>query len=120
MRRFHPLDGARWLREQGQERLACLVANHSGARFEAEARGLIEPFGEFPEERSAVADALTYCDLTTDPEGAQITPAGRLAEIEGRHGDESEVGRGVRAAADALGAVVARTEERIARRSAVA
>ena len=32
---FHPLDGARWLRAQGQERLACLVAHHSAARFEA-------------------------------------------------------------------------------------
>ena len=37
---FHPLDGARWLRAQGQERLACLVAYHSGAWFEARARGL--------------------------------------------------------------------------------
>src|SRR4051812_44490580 len=33
---FHPLDGARWLRTCGQERLACLVAHHTEARFEAE------------------------------------------------------------------------------------
>jgi len=36
---FHPLDGARWLRGQGYERLACLVAHHSGARFEAQVKG---------------------------------------------------------------------------------
>ena len=28
---FHPLDGGRFLREQGQEDLALLVAHHSGA-----------------------------------------------------------------------------------------
>lgn len=31
---FHPLDGARYLRSLGYERLACLVAHHSEARFE--------------------------------------------------------------------------------------
>jgi HD superfamily phosphodiesterase len=36
----HPLDGALWLRAQGQERLAGLVANHTGAMFEATAHGL--------------------------------------------------------------------------------
>ena len=45
---FHPLDGARWLRAQGQERLACLVAHHSGAWFEAEARGLARRAGGVP------------------------------------------------------------------------
>jgi HD superfamily phosphodiesterase len=39
---FHPVDGARYVREQGQERLASLVAYHSGARLEAEERGLVE------------------------------------------------------------------------------
>src|SRR3954468_23931874 len=66
---FHPLDGARWLRSQGQERLACVVAHHSGARFEADARGLLDELDEFPEETSVVADLLTYCDLTTDQDG---------------------------------------------------
>ena len=40
---FHPLDGALWLRAQSQERLAGLVAHHTGAIFEAEAHGLAEP-----------------------------------------------------------------------------
>jgi hypothetical protein len=36
---FHPLDGAQYLRSLGYERLACLVAHHSEARFEARLRG---------------------------------------------------------------------------------
>ncbi|WP_151729079.1 HD domain-containing protein [Thermogemmatispora aurantia] len=37
---FHAVDGALFLRQQGYERLACLVAHHSEARFEAHLRGL--------------------------------------------------------------------------------
>src|SRR5689334_8725082 len=37
---FHPIDGAYYLRSQGQERLASLVAHHSEAQFEAQLRGL--------------------------------------------------------------------------------
>ena len=35
------VDGAYYLRAHGQERLARLVAHHSGARFEAAERGLV-------------------------------------------------------------------------------
>ncbi len=112
---FHPLDGARWLRLRGQDRLARLVAHHSGAVFEAEARGLAAALAEFAEERSAIADVLTYCDLTTDPDGLEIAPVKRLAEIEYRYGDDSDVARGKQAAAPALAALIARTEDQIAR-----
>ena len=98
-RGFHPLDGARWLRAQGQERLACLVAHHSGARFEAEARGLVDALDAFPEERSVVADLLTYCDLTTDSEGRPVTLSARLAGIDSRYACDSDVSRSMRAAA---------------------
>jgi len=47
---FHAVDGARFLRAQGQERLARLVAHHSGARFEAEERDLVEQLAAFPVE----------------------------------------------------------------------
>jgi HD superfamily phosphodiesterase len=51
---FHPVDGARYVRQQGQERLACLVAYHSGARFEAEEHGLVDALAEFePEDDGA-------------------------------------------------------------------
>jgi HD superfamily phosphodiesterase len=112
---FHPLDGARWLRAHDQERLARLVAYHSGAAFEATARGLDAALAEFAEERSAVADVLTYCDLTTDSEGREITPSARLAEIESRYGRDSDVARGMYAAAASLAALVARAEARISR-----
>ena len=115
---FHPLDGACWLRGQGYERLACLVAHHSGARFEAQVKGVVDALDAFPEEHSVTADLLTYCDLTTDPDGVQITPSARLAEVRHRHGADSEVARGIDAASDALAALVARTEQRIADRPA--
>lgn len=39
--------------------LARLVANHSGARFEARMRGLASEMAEFQIERSTVADSLS-------------------------------------------------------------
>jgi len=115
---FHPLDGAQWLRGQGYERLACLVAHHSGARFEAQVKGFGDALDAFPPEHSLTADLLTYCDLTTDPDGVQITPSARLAEVRHRHGAESEVARGIDAAEAALTELVARTEQQIANRTA--
>jgi hypothetical protein len=112
---FHPLDGALWLRAEGQPRLAALVAHHSGARFEAEERGLGDALDQFAQECSPVADLLTYCDLTTDPDGGHVTPSARLEDIESRHGVDSDVSRGMHAAADELAELVARTEARIAR-----
>jgi hypothetical protein len=64
---FHAVDGARFLRAQGQERLARLVAHHAGARFEAEERGLVEELAAFPVEDGPVMDALTFADMTTGP-----------------------------------------------------
>jgi HD superfamily phosphodiesterase len=110
---FHPLDGAVWLRSQGLARLAGLVAHHSGARFEAAARGYAERLAAFSEEQSAVADALTYCDLTTGPNGERISVASRLDEIKVRYGPASLVTQAINAATDTLGAAVARTQARM-------
>jgi HD superfamily phosphodiesterase len=110
---FHPLDGAIWLRAQGLERLASLVAHHSGARFEAAARGYAERLAAFSEEQSAVADALTYCDLTTGPHGERISVASRLNEIKARYGPASLVTQAINAATDTLEAAVARTQARM-------
>lgn len=110
---FHPIDGARWLRDQGHPQLACLVAHHSGARFEASARGLADAIAAFPEEASAVADALTYCDLTTGPEGATISVATRLGDIEQRYGASSPVTQALEAAGPTLNGAVARTAARL-------
>jgi HD domain len=89
----HALDGARHLRGLGHERLAGLVAYHSGARFEAELRGLAEELAEFADEDSAVTRLLTYCDMTTGPQGESFTLDERLAEVERRYGPEHVVTR---------------------------
>jgi HD superfamily phosphodiesterase len=58
---FHPIDGAVFInKEIGDMRLASLVAHHTGAQSEAYLRGLSDKLSIFPQERSALADALTY------------------------------------------------------------
>lgn len=116
---FHPLDGARYLRDQtaADERLVQLVANHSCAVLEAEERGLREQLvDEFPLlDHPALVDALVYCDMTTTPDGEPTTVDARLAEILGRYGLDSIVGRFIRRAEPELCAAVRRVEVRLVR-----
>ncbi|MFE5257675.1 HD domain-containing protein [Streptomyces coelicoflavus] len=111
---FHPLDGARFLRDEhgADERLVRLVANHSFALLEAEERGLREELaGEFPLlDQPLLVDALVYCDMTTTPDGGRTTAEERVAEIRGRYGDDSVVGRFIRRAAPEIFAAVGRVE----------
>lgn len=84
---FHPLDGAVHLTVEGwPDRIAGLVAHHSGARFVAEIKGFAERLSVFPDERSLMADALTYADQTTSPCGERVDPESRYAEMLLRHG----------------------------------
>ncbi len=115
---FHPLDGARFLRDShhADGRLIRLVANHSFALLEAEERGLRRFLElEFPllEDQSLV-DALVYCDMTTTPDGELTSSEQRVAEIVGRYGGDSIVGRFIRRAEPLIRAAVDRTEERAA------
>ncbi|GAA2120645.1 HD domain-containing protein [Actinomadura alba] len=98
---FHPLDGARYLRdvEHADDILCRLVANHSCAAIEAEERGLAETLeSEFPLPDSALQSALTYCDMTTSPDGHTVTIGRRLAEICERYGPGHLVTRFIRQA----------------------
>jgi hypothetical protein len=95
---FHPLDGARWLAGQGEQRLASLVAYHTGAAYEARYRGLMDQLVEFEPEVSLVADLLTWCDLRTGPIGERVEPKDRLAEVVRRYGPEHVVSRSIRSA----------------------
>jgi hypothetical protein len=93
---FHPLDGARFVRDQGFPELAMLVAHHTGARNEAALRGFDDLLREFPYEDSLTLRALTYCDLTTGPDGSRTTVDDRVAEIQHRYGPDHVVSRGMR------------------------
>jgi hypothetical protein len=114
---FHPLDGARYLRSLGADLDLCgLVAHHSGARYEAELRGLANELAQFPDNGSPVQRALWFCDITTSPVGESVSFDERLAELRERYGPAHLVPRGITAAAAeiraAIAAVGARARER--------
>jgi len=95
---FHPLDGARYLRDVQHARpvLCRLVANHTGALIEAEERGLAGPLAaEFPAADLLLSDALTFCDLTTGPDGQTLSVEERLADIRARYGPGHVVSRAI-------------------------
>ncbi|PJN37943.1 phosphohydrolase [Streptomyces sp. CB02959] len=113
---FHPLDGARFLRDQEgvDERVVRLVAHHSCALLEAEERGYrTELESEFELERPELVDALIFCDMTTTPDGHPTTPAERLNEIVRRYGPDTIVGRFIQRAAPEIYAAAARVEARM-------
>jgi HD domain len=111
---FHPVDGARFLRAEGRERLACLVAHHSGARFEAEERGLLEELAAFPVEDGPVLDALTFADMTIGPAGQPMTLDERIGEIRHRYPQDDPVHRAIVRARPLLQAAIDRTQQRLA------
>lgn len=84
---FHPLDGATWLLNHGApERVAGLVAFHTGAPFEAEQRGLSDELAAIPAPDPDELDIMTLCDLTSTPAGEVTTPEARITEILTRYG----------------------------------
>lgn len=104
---FHPLDGARYLRdEHGATAAVCaLVAHHSGAVTEAAERGLRdELLAEFPlpDASDEQVAAVTYCDFTTGPDGDRVSPEERITEILSRYEPDSPVHRAVQASAPHL------------------
>ena len=81
---LHGLDGARYLRDvQHATPMLCrLVAHHSCAVIEAEERDLADVLRcEFELPPQPLADALTFCDMTTTPDGEPTNVDRRLAEI---------------------------------------
>jgi hypothetical protein len=110
---FHPLDGARYLRDvQHADQLLCrLVAHHSCAVNEAEERGLRAVLvREFPTASRGLADALTYSDMTTSPDGEPLTVSERLAEIDRRYGPDHLVARSIRRSSPAITRAVSRIQ----------
>jgi hypothetical protein len=112
---FHPLDGARHLRDsEGATGTLCrLVAYHSCAINEAAERGLARDLlAEFQPARHDLADALTYCDMTTSPDGQRMPVGRRLAEIRARYGPDHLVSRAITRSAPELTGAVARVTSR--------
>ena len=110
---FHPLDGAYYLQSLQQDRLVSLVAYHSGAQFEAHLRGLTPELLQFPRKYSAVDDALTYCDMTTNSTGSQVTFEQRIVDIFQRYDETHLVHRAIQQAIPSLWAAVKRTEQEL-------
>jgi hypothetical protein len=106
---FHPLDGGRYLRDaQHADAMLCrLVAHHSCAIIEARERGLADVLTlEFEPAPDPLSSVLTYCDVTTSPDGEFVTVERRLAEIHHRYGPGHLVSRSIqRATPMILGAV---------------
>ncbi|MFI6321552.1 HD domain-containing protein [Nonomuraea sp. NPDC050556] len=116
---FHPLDGARYLRDvhQADETLCRLVAHHSCAVNEALERSLYDALvAEFDQERPELVDALTYCDMTTGPDGQQLDVADRLAEIHSRYGPGHLVTRSITASTPCILASVGAVQSALAAR----
>jgi hypothetical protein len=117
---FHPLDGARFLRDvERADLLLCrLVAHHSCACIEAAERGLADDlFREFTPAARGLSDALTYCDMTTGPEGQRLTVEQRFAEIRGRYGADHVVTRALGQSARGLAASADRVSRKLTDRA---
>lgn len=117
---FHPLDGALHLRDAADaDPLLCqLVAHHSCAVIEAEERGLREALEhEFDLPPKVLLDALTFCDMTTDPSGAPIAVEDRLAEIAARYEEGDVVARSIKRAERPILEATERVANELARHS---
>jgi hypothetical protein len=109
---FHPLDGAFWLTGLAEPEIVALVAHHSCAWVEADARGVGADLDGLPRPNLDVLDALTYCDMTSGPDGQLVTLAQRLVEVKSRYGPGHLVTQSIEAAADYLRDAVGRAETR--------
>jgi hypothetical protein len=105
---FHPVDGAAFARREGfDELVVSLVAFHSGAPAEARERG-INGLSAFSAPPQQLLDALTFCDLTTGPDGSAVSPRDRLHEVLRRYAPSDPVHRAVDSAHRELLAAVDR------------
>jgi hypothetical protein len=114
---FHPLDGARYLRDDvgADPRVCALVAYHTGGLQGARERGLGDELeGEFSAPPEFLLDAITYCDLTTSPDGNEIDVKERVDDIVRRYGADHPVGKGALSSGPSWFESVRRIEERLA------
>ena len=114
---LHALDGARYLRvAQHADTMLCrLVAHQSWAIVEAGEHGLADVLGlEFEPAPYVLSAVLTYCDMTTSPDGELVPVERRLAEIHHRYGPGHLVSRSIQRATP----MILRALEQVHRRAA--
>jgi hypothetical protein len=114
---LHSLDGARYLRDaQHADALLCrLVAHHSCATIEAGERGLADVLDpEFKPAPQMLSSVLTYCDMTTSPDGELVPTIQRLAEIHHRYGQGHPVSRSIQRATPMILRAVEQVQDRAA------
>jgi len=115
---LHALDGTRYLRDvhQADAMLCRLVAHHSYAIFEADERRLAEVLGlEFEPAPYVLSSVLTYCDMTTSPDGELVPVGTRLAEIHDRYDTGHLVSRSIQRATPMIRRAVEQFHGRAAR-----
>ncbi len=113
-------DGARYLRDtQHADAMLCrLVAHHSCAIIEAGERGLADVLSlEFKPAPHALSSVLTYCDMTTSPDGEPVPVDRRLAEIHQRYGQGHLVSRSIQRATPMILVAVEQVQDRAVRSS---
>lgn len=98
---FHPLDGARFLARVGFSPRVChLVVHHSASTREAQERGLnLAVYADFAVDGVDLGPAhavLWWADMTTGPQGEDVTVEDRLEEICARYGPDDVVTRFIR------------------------
>jgi putative nucleotidyltransferase with HDIG domain len=110
----HMIDGGRYLRSKGvDDRICVIVAHHTSSPWEARELGLADALAEFAVTQPQLVDAITYCDLSSSPNGLDVDPATRLDEVLSRYGEGHVVYRAVSAARPHLLAMCARVETRL-------
>jgi HD superfamily phosphodiesterase len=117
---LHGLDGARYLRDRhhADPMLCRLVAHHSCAVIEADERGLADALArDFSPPPQELAEALTFCDMTTSPDGEHVHVERRLAEIHDRYGSGHLVSRSISRATPLILEAVGQVNARAARAS---
>jgi putative nucleotidyltransferase with HDIG domain len=114
---FHQMDGALYLRDTARapDVLCRLVAHHSCAIIEAEELSIADQLSrEFQPVRRDLTEALTYCDMTTGPDGQRLPVGQRLAEIRTRYGPGHVVSRAIGRSAPRITEAVTVVERRLA------
>jgi hypothetical protein len=92
-----------------------MLASWAYAIIEAGERGLADVLGlEFEPAPYALSSVLTFCDITTSPDGELVPVERRLAEIHCRYGPGHLVSRSIQRATPMIFRAVEQVERRTA------